>query len=130
MPLPAMSLAVVGVNFPNKRGPARRFELAMCQPGEPVELRLEPANPADPLAVAVFSCRGIQLGYLSAERAPRIGAIMREGRPVACIFQEQSAWGAVIRAAFDGECPVLPEIHRADAPDEHDFWPDYIPPDD
>jgi hypothetical protein len=69
----ALSLAIVGIDYPNKRGPARRFELEICQPGEPIELRSEPNNPHDEHAIAVFSCRGIQLGYLAScgDRATR-----------------------------------------------------------
>jgi hypothetical protein len=41
------SLAIVGIDYPNKRGPGRRFELEICKPGEPIELRPEPDNPFD-----------------------------------------------------------------------------------
>lgn len=130
MTLPSMSLAVVGADFPNRRGPTRRFEIALCQPGEPVELRPEPKNPADPYAVAVFSARGVQLGYLRAERAPRIGGLIRAGREVQCIFQQATRWGAVIRAAFDGATPDLPDLPDRQPYQEPDFEPDFIPPDD
>ena len=122
MPLPPLSLAVVGADFPNKRGPTRRFEIAVCPPGEPVELRPEPKNPADPRAVAVFSVRGVQLGYLSAERCGRIGALIRSGRAVTAIFQEATSYGAVIRVAFDGNEPALPPAREPQA--EQDWWPD------
>ncbi len=125
-----LSLAVVGADHPNKRGPGRRFELAMCLPGEPVELIPEPRNPADPRAVAVFSARGIQIGYLTAERCGRIGQLMRQGREVQAIFQQAAPYGAVIRAAFDGEAPILPEMNPPEAPPEQDFWPDPEWPDE
>lgn len=128
MALPALSLAVVGADYPNKRGPTRRFELAICQRGEPVELRPEPNNPADPRAVAVYSCRGIQIGYLSAERAGRIGALVRAGREVTALFQEHTPYGAVIRAAFDGALPTLPI--RREAEPQADWWPDEEWPDE
>ncbi|WP_409592301.1 HIRAN domain-containing protein [Sphingobium sp.] len=60
-----MSLAVVGVQFPNRDGSDRCFEILLCPPGEPVELRLEPHNKHDPLAIAVYSARAVQTGYLS-----------------------------------------------------------------
>lgn len=113
MGLPAMSLAVVGADYPNRRGPPRRFELAMCAIGEAVLLRPEPDNPADPHAVAVFSARGIQIGYLTAERAPLIGRMIRQGEDVAAVFQGHASYGATIRVAFGGELPVLPEPKRA-----------------
>ena len=125
MVLPAISLAIVGAQYPNKRGPTRRFELALCKPGEPIELRREPNNPADPRAVAVYSARGVQLGYLTAERAPWIGAMINRGREIRAIFQRQTDYGGVIRVAFDGAVPELPTDSRHEQRDEEpDFWPD------
>lgn len=131
----ALSLAIVGADFPNKRGPGRRMELLVCAPGEAVDLVLEPKNPADPNAVAVFSCRGVQLGYLTAERAPWIGKMMREGREIAAIFQAYASFGGWARVAFDGEAPVLPlpqvanDLHESPAgmgEVDPGFWPDPI----
>lgn len=59
-----MSLAVVGADYPNARGPTRRFEIVLCVPGETIELRREPKNPADSRAIDVYSLRGVQLGYI------------------------------------------------------------------
>lgn len=129
MSLPAISLIVVGADYPNKRGPARRFELAICVPGEPIELRPEPRNRHDPSAVAVYSIRGVQLGYLSAERCGRIGSLIRQGREVQAVFQSTAKYGGIIRVAFDGETPVLPP-QVADPESPPDFWPDPIWPDD
>ena len=133
MPITQLSLAVVGVDYPNKRGPARRFELELCEPGEPVHLVPEPGNPADPRAVAVFSARGVQIGYLTAERCGWIGSVLRSGRDVAAAYQGRTKHGAVIRVAFDGEEPKLPDpppsSNRAASRGE-DWWPDEIPPDD
>lgn len=127
---PALSLAVVGADFPNRKGPTRRFEIALCKPGEPVELRPEPKNPADPYAIAVYSKRGVQLGYLTAERAPRITRII-ESHEVRAIFQRPATYGAVIRAAFDGEDPTLPpEKPSAEEPDDDTPWVDETYPDD
>lgn len=128
MPLPQISLAVVGARFANKRGPTRIFEIAVCKPGERVDLVPEPKNPADKLAIAVFSVRGVQLGYLSAERAPRIGQIIRQGTEVRATFQEQTQYGAIIRVAFDGEEPVLPPARSRDP--EPEWWPDEQWPDE
>ena len=131
MPLTSLSLAVVGVDYPNKRGPGRRFEIELCRPGEPVQLIPEPKNPADPRAVAVFSVRGVQIGYLTAERCGMIGQAIRNGHDVRAIFQKKAPYGAVIRAAFDAD-PALPPVEKGDPwpPPEPEFWPDYIPPDD
>lgn len=111
-PLKAHSLAVVGARFPNVDGSDRCEEIARCVPGEPIELRPEPGNAHDERAIAVFSARGAQIGYLPAERAPRIGALIRQGREVIAIFQGAGEHGAWIRLAFDGEEPVLPPTVR------------------
>lgn len=131
MTIRALSLAIVGADYPNKRGPARRFDLAVCVPGEPLELRPEPENPKDEYAIAVYSARGVQLGYVTAERAPWIGKLIGEGRELTAVFQGQAAFGGWARVAFDGEQPVLPtapESAQADRRVENDdgFWPDPI----
>lgn len=134
MARPSQSLAIVGAGFPNKKGPSRLFELNLCRPGEPIELRPEPKNPADERAIAVYSKRGIQVGYLTAERAPWIGAMIKHGREVRAIFQAQTRFGAWIRIAFDGEHPVLPADNRleeaVDAGFADDPAPDFYPDED
>lgn len=131
MPKGPLSLAVVGADFPNRRGPSRRFAIELCQPGDPVELRPEPKNPADPRAVAVFSAEGVQLGYLTAERCGWIGKMIGEGREVAAVFQSKASYGAVIRVAFDGEMPIAPPPPPPPEPeDDSGFYPDWIPPDE
>ncbi|KFG90758.1 hypothetical protein BV98_001470 [Sphingobium herbicidovorans NBRC 16415] len=131
-----LSLAVVGADHPNKKGPTRRFEIALCLPGEPVHLVPEPKNPVDPQAVAVYSDRHIQIGYIRAERAQLIGSALSRGG-VSAIFQEKAQWGAIVRAHLDGTEPVLPEPNDSRAFDwpppgseDADWWPDEIYPDD
>lgn len=121
-----LSLAVVGLPFPNmdRRKSNRRFEALLCRPGEPVELRPEPKNPADPHAVAVFSARGIQLGYLTAERAPWIGAKLRAGVELNAVFQSMSEGMAIIRARLGGGLPSLPAAPRRQDDHRDDFEPD------
>jgi hypothetical protein len=131
-----LSLAIVGADYLNKKGPTRRFEIAMCKPGEAVELRREPNNPADPRAIAVYSQRDILLGYVRAERAQLVGKFMSSGA-IAAIFQQAEPWGATIRIGIDGTIPTLPD--QAD-PRSHDWppplsedaewWPDEQWPDD
>lgn len=138
MTLPPLSLAIVGSDFPNADKSNRRFELMLCKPGEPVELTPEPTNKADPHAIAVLSERGIQIGYVSAERSPRIGAIIREGREVRAVFQRPSRFGGWIRVAFDGEEPIVtPEMATVPANEARqqpqpglDFYPDEEWPDE
>jgi hypothetical protein len=119
-PLPSMSLAVVGVQYPNADGSNRLFEIALCVPGEVVELRPEPKNKHDERAVAVFSCRGQQIGYLTAERCGRIGRLIQRGHEVRALFQAQAQHGAWIRVAFDGEVPLLGSATMV----ESDFYQD------
>ncbi|MFE8584727.1 HIRAN domain-containing protein [Sphingomonas sp. NCPPB 2930] len=126
-----LTLAVVGIDFPNedKAGSNRRFELLASAVGDPVTLRPEPRNRHDPHAVAVFSARDVQVGYLSAERAPLIGARIRRGEVVRAVFQGLSGSVAYIRVRFGGEPPSLPPL-RPDAPSRgDDFFPDPDGPD-
>lgn len=135
MPLPALSLAVVGADYENedKARSNRRFEIALCKPGDMVHLVPEPENNADSNAVAVFSERSIQIGYVSAERCLRMGALIREGRELNAVFQQAAPYGCVIRVAFDGEVPVVdpdakpiprrPEMAEGADPD-FEFEPD------
>lgn len=105
-----LSLAVVGIDYANadKAKSNRRFELLQCEPGDPVELRREPKNAHDPNAVAVFSERGIQVGYLTAERAPWIGGKIAAGEEAVAIFQALGGGTATIRVRFGGGEPTLP----------------------
>ncbi|MGC5798906.1 HIRAN domain-containing protein [Sphingomonas sp. NFX23] len=77
-------------------------------PGNLVELRLEPTNPFDANAVAIFSDRGTQLGYVSAERAALIGKRMGQDE-VTAVFQAMHGNRAYIRIRFGGGLPTLPD---------------------
>lgn len=125
-----LSLHVVGADHPNKGGGNRRFEILLCTPGEAVALLPEPRNPVDPKAVMVLSARGVQIGYLTADRAAWIGAMLRQGREVAAVFQQATPMGAAVRVAFDGAVPVLPGVAAAGAEPEVEFWPDEVWPED
>lgn len=120
---PARSLAIVGANYPNKRGPTRRFEIELCVPGEPVTLHREPKNPADSRAIGVYSCRDVQLGYVRAEDAQLIGNYMAR-HDIRAIFEMKHSFGCFIRLTFDGSEPALseqprPSMRRPESPD----WP-------
>lgn len=128
MARPPLSLAVVGADYPNKRGPTRRFAIELLAPGDPVELRPEPKNPADPNAIAVISAQGVQMGYLTAERAPWIGKLMGEHEVIA-VFQDRTRGGAIVRVSFDGSPPALPPPLPAEQ-GEPEFYPDEIYPDE
>jgi hypothetical protein len=129
-----LSLHVVGADYPNADRSNRRFEILLCVPGESVKLVPEPRNPADQNAIRVLSSRNVQIGYLTADRAPWIGGMLRNGREIEAIFQSATPGGAAIRLAFDGESPILPSAGEAGSPPPEyasvDFWPDEIYPDD
>ena len=128
-----LSLAVVGAPYGNADGSNRQFEILLCKPGETVELRPEPRNKHDQNAIAIHSCRGVQIGYITAERAPLLGALL--GRTeVRAVFQRKASFGAWIRVAFEGESPDLTEgmlvEHREAIDAEPGFYPDEEWPDD
>lgn len=143
--LQELSLSVVGVLYPNADGSNRLFEIKMLNPGDRIALVLEPDNKSDPSAIAIYSFRGYQIGYLAAERCGWIGAIIRQGLDVRAVFQQQDGEAAVIRLRFDGKEPTLPMVEptapphddpepdnlaRDDSDPASGFWPDFIPPDE
>ncbi|WP_230481255.1 HIRAN domain-containing protein [Sphingomonas sp. Leaf21] len=125
-----LTLAVVGIDFPNedKARSNRRFEAMASAIGDPVTLRPDPRNRHDPQAVAVFSQRDVQLGYLSAERASMIGARLRRGEEAVAIYQGLKGSVAYIRVRFGGGAPTLPPVRADDAPapvsPDDGFYPD------
>ncbi|MDF2602991.1 HIRAN domain-containing protein [Sphingomonas sp.] len=116
------SLAVVGINYLNADQSNRRFELAMCAPGEPVHLVPETNNRHDPAAVAVFSARGVQIGYLSSERCLWIGTRIGAGEEHEAVFQATGQHAAMIRIRFGGGSPTLPAPPPKEAAPEEDEW--------
>lgn len=124
-----ISLNVVGVDHLNKDKSNRLYEILLSALGEPVDLIPEPKNPVDPQAVAVFSCRGVQIGYVPADRAQLVRSYLSRGRITDAIFQAKAPWGAIIRVGLDGEDAALPPPPESPAA-EPDFYPDYIPPDE
>ena len=101
------------------------MEILICKPGELVDLVPEPGNPKDPRAIAVFSERQVQIGYVRAEQAQWIGTLLRDGRVTGCIFQMATDYGAAIRLGIDGAEPALPAAASPlPAPDDSSFFPD------
>jgi hypothetical protein len=104
-----LSLAIVGIDYPNddKSKSNRRMELLLTAPGEPVDLRSDRKNTHDPDAIGIYTIRGVQVGYLSAERAPWIGKRMQSEDFVA-LFQQLHGNVAYLRVRFGGGEPTLP----------------------
>jgi hypothetical protein len=138
MAIDQLSLAVVGARYPNPRRKGRptgdrQMEILLCAPGDPVVLEPEPDNPHDRHAIAVYSERGVQMGYIVADRTLFIRRAWEQGRAIRAIFQAASDGGCWIRVAFDGE-PALPGDSGDTAPPPADHGAfdgiDDIPPDD
>jgi len=124
--LPPFSLAVVGAPYANADGSNRQFEILLCKPGEEVTLRAEPRNRHDRNAIAVHSCRGIQIGYVTAERAPLLGTLLGRTQ-VQAVFQRKAAFGAWIRVAFNGEIPRLTDAMLVEHDEASDAAPEFYP---
>lgn len=108
------SLPAIGERHDNDDGTSRQAELALCSPGEAVRLVREPDNVHDPMAVAVFSCRGVRVGYLKRERAAWIGSKIDRGYDVRAIVErvkgfdlEGATLGLVMRVNMEGENPEV-----------------------
>ena len=71
------SLNIVGESFSNAGGQSRHVEIKHYREGEPVTLRAEPDNEFSDQAIAVFSCRNVQLGYIGAEHCEWIARLMQ-----------------------------------------------------
>lgn len=78
-------LISTGERFANKDGSSRQDELGRCRPGEAIRLEREPDNPRDPMAVALYSRRGVQIGYLGREHANWLAPLVDAGRSVSVI---------------------------------------------
>ena len=132
MAIPQMSLPIVGAPYANKDKSNRQFEIMLCEPGDPLTLVPEPKNKYDEHAIAVVSERGVQIGYVTSERAPYLGQLMRQGHELRAIFQAPTQWGCFARVAAD-EDPVLrtrPAPPPTGADPDSGFYPDEIYPDD
>jgi hypothetical protein len=129
--------SVVGASFDNakRRGKpkgSRQIEILLCESGEPVALEHEPKNLVDGKAIAVFSSRDIQIGYVVADRISIIHRAWGEAREVRAIFQGAIARGAAIRVAFDRDPALPPPTRRPTPAAEAGEWDgvDYVPPDE
>lgn len=126
-----LTVPIAGADFPNSRGPTRRFGIRLCAPGDPVELRPEPTNKHDGNAIAIYERGGIQLGYVPAEKCQWLHSTMARGVELVAIFQAETEHGGLVRIGFD-HTPALPEVDDAPARDrfDEDFPPDPVWDDD
>lgn len=100
-----MSLPVSGAALHTARAAVRRAEISQCRPGDPLTLRRERDRRGDP-AVAVISERGIEIGRVDG---PHVRMIAGQVAVARAVFQAADTFGAVIRVAFDGTTPALPQ---------------------
>ncbi|NVD43504.1 HIRAN domain-containing protein [Qipengyuania atrilutea] len=110
------SLPICGSQYENEDGTSRQEELALCAPGDRLELKREPDNPHDPMAVAVLTERSVCVGYLNRVRAGWIGSKIDRGYDVRAIVERvrgRSMKGVpldvILRINMDGENPELPD---------------------
>jgi HIRAN domain len=71
------NLNIVGESFDNPDGASRQLEIKRCREGESVTLRAEPENKFSDQAIAVFSCRNVQIGYIGSEHCEWVARLMR-----------------------------------------------------
>ena len=79
-----LTIAVVGIGYPNKDGSDRRFVIAMLDPGAPVALKREP------------------------DRALWLCSKLANGLEITAIYQEAAATAAYVRVRIGGGTPTLP----------------------
>jgi hypothetical protein len=104
---------IVGEAGNTRSGEPRQKVLLRCEPGDPVELRREPNNKADPNAVLVL-WEGEDIGYLPRETAALVAPHMDAGRlnvaQIHCInggLPDYPNYGVEISVAWDGKaCPA------------------------
>ncbi len=120
----ALTIAIAGADHPNKRGPARHFGIKLCAPGDLLELRPEPNNPADGNAIAIYERGGIQLGYVPADKCQWFQSTIARGVELIAVFQCHTDRGGLVRIGFD-HTPSLPEPK----PEPIDRFDDEFPPD-
>jgi hypothetical protein len=91
----APELAAAGLRIAGVAGAARHHAGALAsdaaEPGRPLELRRDPANPHDPNAIAVLA-GGEQAGWVPRELAAEIAPALDAGEPYsAVVLREQRA---------------------------------------
>ena len=99
-------IPIVGTRFGGWRARARRAEIDRCRPGEELTLRLERTRISGRRAVGVYSSRGVQIGYVSAEGVEHPAALASLARAA---FKCADTFGAVALFTFDGNAPALPQ---------------------
>ena len=82
MPFDHFFSKIAGVSFTNPDSSSRQAALARCRAGENLRLVREADNPHDDEAVAVYSKRGEQLGYVTARANDSVAIWLDDGTRV------------------------------------------------
>jgi hypothetical protein len=93
---PRYTFRVVGTNYGNRRQHVDRLTL-----GDPVKLKREPFNPADPNAVGVLDRNGNHLGYLKREVAEWFAPKMDRHEAFTAKVYRLRDDGSLIAGVFD-----------------------------
>ena len=115
------------IDFPNE-DTSKSNRRMLCAPGVAIELRFEPSNPFDNNAVAIFSERGTQLGYVSAEQASLIGKRIAEGEAIA-VFQTMHGSRVLTLPDPVPDAPTRPPPRQARPVQRPVYAPDAFEPD-
>lgn len=109
LPTPKKIFDLEGEAQVNPDGRSRQEELRRCLPGEPVQLRRELGNPADPNGITVLSARGVPIGRLTRQYATLLRPLLDSGRQyrakLHCLrggLAGYPNYGARISIAWDG----------------------------
>lgn len=84
---------VVGVTRTNPDGTNRQSLVSMCYPGDKLTLIREPDNPVDPRAVKVCTAAGLQLGYLTRDRAHELSQDLDRGDKLDAVVERRTGGG-------------------------------------
>jgi hypothetical protein len=106
-------LDLIGEAGVNADGVNRQVELARCEPGEAVTLRLAPAD--DQVSeISVLSARGVPIGRLTEQYAIMLAPLLAAGRPyrakLHCLrggVDDYPSYGARISVAWDGRAELV-----------------------
>ena len=78
------TVGIVGESKRNRDGSSRQKAIKRCNDGESIQLRPEPDNAYDGMAIAAYSQRDECLGYISRDHNRWIGDKLKTGKIVDC----------------------------------------------
>ncbi len=97
---------------------AEALWLHLLQPGDPLSLHAEPANPHDRYAVRVHDTDGHHLGYLPRESNHVVSRMLRQGAPLTAMvawLSPESNPPLSLWVLWEREPSVCPDVNNASA---------------